>query len=45
MTSSIVSTEYVNLTINDGTQMQAYVARPKVKASLRGSWCFRKHSA
>ena len=42
MTSSIVSTEYVKLTINDGTQMQAYVARPKGESKSPGIMVFQE---
>ena len=42
MTSSIVTTEYVKLTISDGTQMQAYVARPKGECKFPGIMVFQE---
>ena len=42
MTSSIVTTEYVKLTISDGTQMQAYVARPKGEGKFPGIMVFQE---
>ena len=42
MTSSNVSTDYINLRISDGTQMQAYLARPRNEGKLPGIMVFQE---
>lgn len=42
MTSSNVSTDYINLRISDGTQMQAYLARPRSEGKYSGIMVFQE---